>query len=377
MTLATFGCAAMAVAAAAVPSLEDLAGNWLDLTGPISAHANASLLDLPIISNFHGSVGSSPNGQWAAGHSSGGTTEGGVRPVDLFAPNSLEIPPFAGCGNSAAHGTPNGCGRLLINGVQVEATHIKYQADQVARQSRPAGGGGLTVSSKMRMLFEEPGVLWLFNLSNPTDSAVTVDFELELALMVNEFAHVAWVLELPYDPANFTYTELGGDPGHQSQGLGGAALAGSGLRGVQSVGKPELNTASMLAAAAVFAFADEDPAFALPPAAGATSGIPRAMLNKLTIPAGSNRLVRAAMTIASQSADAQALASSVVSTVEVCGARAGWYWDLAGKVNTDLICARTAPRCLTSDGLSATANGRIGGKKHSTPGMGSSGTVEF
>ena len=51
--------------------------------------------------------------------------QGGVRPVDLFAINSLEIPPFAGCGNSAAHGTPNGCGRLLVNGAQLNATAVR------------------------------------------------------------------------------------------------------------------------------------------------------------------------------------------------------------------------------------------------------------
>ena len=77
---------------------------------------NASQLDLPIIANFHGSVGSCPAGAWQAGQRGGNSHKDGVRPVDLFALNSLEIPPFAGCGNSAAHGTTNGCGRLLLDG---------------------------------------------------------------------------------------------------------------------------------------------------------------------------------------------------------------------------------------------------------------------
>lgn len=108
--------------AAAVPSLTEMAGDWLDLTKPVSAHVNSSQLDLPVIANFHGSVGSSPNGDWGAHADVGGVTAGGVRPVDVFALNSLEIPPFAGCGNSAAHGTPNGCGRLLVDGAHGTAS---------------------------------------------------------------------------------------------------------------------------------------------------------------------------------------------------------------------------------------------------------------
>jgi hypothetical protein len=214
-----------------VPSLVDMAGSWIDLTRPVSAHVNASALDLPMIANFHGSVGSSPNGDWDISHTKGGVSPGGVRPVDLFAVNSLEIPPFAGCGNSASHGTHNGCGRMLVGGAQVEATSTRYRADEVARRGRTSNG--LAIDSRMRMLFEQPGVLWKLNITNPSDEPSTAtDVEFELSAMVNELAHVAWVQPLPYDPANFSYTLFG-------------ASAGTGLRGIVSLGKAALRTPAL------------------------------------------------------------------------------------------------------------------------------------
>lgn len=231
--------AAHAVAAAAasadgavggVPSLVDMAGSWIDLTRPVSEHVNASQLDLPMIANFHGSVGSSPNGDWDISHTKGGVSSGGVRPVDMFAINSLEIPPFAGCGNSANHGTHNGCGRMLVGGKQVEVTSTRYRADEVARRGYTTNG--LAVDSRLRMLFEKPGVLWRLNVTNPSDTPSTAaDFEFELSAMVNELAHVAWVQPLPYDPANFSYTEF-------------IASAGVRLRGIASMGKSELRTSA-------------------------------------------------------------------------------------------------------------------------------------
>lgn len=222
--------AAATSSVSAVPSLEDLAGSWIDLTRPLSAHVNASQLDLPMIVNFHGSVGSSPNGDWDVSHTKGGVSSGGVRPVDLFAINSLEIPPFVGCGNSASHGTHNGCGRMLVDGLQVQATSTRYRADEVARRGHTSNG--LAVDSRMRMLFEQSGVLWKLNITNPSDEPSTAaDVEFELSAMANELAHVAWVQPLPYDPANFSYTEF-------------RATAG-GLRGIASLGKSALRTPAL------------------------------------------------------------------------------------------------------------------------------------
>ena len=285
-----FCCTMPAHAAAVVPSLHDLAGNWVDLTKPVSAHVNASHLDLPIVANFHGSAGSSPNGDWGSSHT-GGVSFHGVRPVDLFALNSLEIPPFAGCGNSAAHGTPFGCGRLLVGGQHVDAAATRYQADEVQRRSSPRAAGGLTAASAMRMLFEASGVLWELKFTNPSTAPIVADVLLELPAMVHEYAHVAWVQPLPYDPSNFTYTSLG-----------------NGLRGVLSVGKASLTTPSMRPAASLFAFVGEqEPDIQL-------AEVPRASLQNFTVAPGATRTIKIIMAIGSHATAAQTLAQSAAGS---------------------------------------------------------------
>ena len=69
-----------------VPNLHELAGDWISVDQPLSEHIAAQVVDLPIVSNFHGSLGTGPGGR-----------TGGVRPVDLFAINSVEVPPFGAC----------------------------------------------------------------------------------------------------------------------------------------------------------------------------------------------------------------------------------------------------------------------------------------
>ena len=81
-----------------LPSLGDLSGKWVDPTAPVSLEANIGpeQRDMAVINNFWGAVGVAPQT---------------IRPVDLFGVNSLELPPFAGCG--AAKGLEDGCGSLF------------------------------------------------------------------------------------------------------------------------------------------------------------------------------------------------------------------------------------------------------------------------
>ena len=44
------------------------------------------------------------------------------------------------------------------------------------------------------VLFEDAGVLWQINLTNPTQKAITADLTFELGAMALELAHVAWVV---------------------------------------------------------------------------------------------------------------------------------------------------------------------------------------
>ena len=131
-----------------IPSLTDLASRWIDPNIPVSTNVPKQLggdqRDLAVINNFWGSVGIAPEG---------------ARPVDLFAINSLELPPFAGCGSNA-NSMPFGCGRLIVNGQQSRATSTQWQAHQAGRRgwfNATTTTGAATVvdvSSATRMAFE-------------------------------------------------------------------------------------------------------------------------------------------------------------------------------------------------------------------------------
>ena len=269
------------VGAASPPTLVDLSGEWINIANPrISQHVNTSSIDLPIISNFHGSVGSNPNGDYDTNPHQRGISHKHVTPVDLFSMNSLEIPPFAGCGNSVDHNTPNGCGRMLLDGVQVVAEMTKYAAFEVARSTRGVASLGLAVSSRMRMLFENQGVLWQLNFTNPSSTTtLKQDLTFELAAMVREYSHIAWVQSLPYNPHNFTYTPV-------------ANISASTLTGVMSVGNGGLVTGrgQSRPATSLYAFVGGDGG-AQPDAimVNSSSNIPIATFTGFTVPARATR----------------------------------------------------------------------------------------
>ncbi len=129
--------------------------------------------DLATINNFWGSVGIAPET---------------VRPVDLFAVNSLELPPFAGCGASLTGGAaPYGCGRLSVNGAHVGANFTRWAAYEAGRKATVAiaGGGTVELVSATRMAFEANAVLWTLNISNPSSSPTAVfDLELDVGMPV-------------------------------------------------------------------------------------------------------------------------------------------------------------------------------------------------
>ena len=172
----------------------------------------------------------------------------------------------------------------------------RYQADEASRRSAPTSSG-LTLTSFTRMMYERAGVLWIVNVTNPSAAAVAADVEFELTAMVTEYAHVSWVLPLPYDPANFTYTELS-----------------NGLHGVLSVGRESWRTPSTRPAAAAITITvegGEGPDIYLP---SSTDAVPRAVFHKLTVPPGGTRTIRVVMAVASNASGAVGLATSVGST---------------------------------------------------------------
>ena len=83
------------------------------------------------------------------------------RPVDIIAVNSLELPPYSGCGAAMRAGSPSGygCGRLLVDGVQVAATSTRWQTHEAGRRSAPLPGSGVTQGSRIwgQNSFPAPG----------------------------------------------------------------------------------------------------------------------------------------------------------------------------------------------------------------------------
>ena len=83
----------------------------------------------------------------------------------MFAVNSLEFPPFAGCGAGPAQ--PYGCGRLSVDGAHVDATSTRWAAYEAGRRSSPLPGSGVVVSTATRLPFEQAGVMWELHFDNP------------------------------------------------------------------------------------------------------------------------------------------------------------------------------------------------------------------
>jgi hypothetical protein len=205
-----FSLSAVALSTAAIPTLDELGGNWIDPYQPLSKHAPAApelagnKRDLATINNFWGAVGISPQT---------------VRPVDLFAVNSVELPPFAGCGANNIS-MPYGCGRLMIDNKHVQASMTKWAAHEASRRSEQLESG-LVIETSTRMPYEQNGVIWQVNLtnnnSNGPEISPTVTFELPGT--IQQFVTLDWVYEAPNDPSKFNYsaTSLNGQKGVLSQ----------------------------------------------------------------------------------------------------------------------------------------------------------------
>lgn len=148
------------------------------------------------------------------------------------------------------------------------------------------------------MLFESNGVMWHINISNPTHHVATIDVEFELAAMVLEFAHVAWVNQLPYNPANFSYSAYSSN-----------ATTGVGLTGVMSMGDQSWTSEQIRPAASLFAFVEESPTIKL-----SDRALPRALFHGLQIGGGDTRTIQVIFTVGHSVLEAAALAESAAGS---------------------------------------------------------------
>ena len=154
---------------AGVPSLDDLAGDWLPMS---------SLGSYPALSNFLGSLQ---------------VTD------DMVGMKHLTFPPFS---QAQENGT------LRVNGRPLRATDSRWYAYQVLRRNRSAE---LDVESSVRMVFENRGVLFRLKLKNTERTVQDVEITAELAGLVGKYDRGwDWTLPAPKDGNEFTADRAGG-----------------------------------------------------------------------------------------------------------------------------------------------------------------------
>eukprot|EP00049_Salpingoeca_infusionum_P025385 m.19061 g.19061 ORF g.19061 m.19061 type:complete len:812 (+) comp7973_c0_seq1:1238-3673(+) len=199
--LIVFGLACSGVTGTNLPSLSDLASSVLQVD------AYDGMGDLPVISNFHGSLGVKPQGQNIS--------------ASVFAISQYTLPPFAGCG---VDGTNNTCGGLLYNREPVLASTYQWNAYEITRTSKQMGTPSVQFTSHVRMEFEGNSVLWdvniephrsknAHNLEQAQASMGNVSFE--LPALLRQLKTQPWASSVPTDPSQFTrqLVSLGSDLG--------------------------------------------------------------------------------------------------------------------------------------------------------------------
>ena len=261
---------------AAVPSIDDLASEWVDPNADVSAKANitGANRDVATINNFWGAVGIAPEGR---------------RPVDMFAVNSLELPPLSACGINAQNRF--GCGRFMVNGQHVSASATRWATHEAGRRSSPLlFAGGVTIESATRMPFEQNGVMWVVKVHNPGPHAATLRVDVELSAAVARYESVGtWVYAVP-DTENVdsnTYT-----PVQHNQSKGVLVCGGS---------KPA--APAIAGACAQYIFSGD----IQPDSTGTTGGsAPNATFSALQVGAGSTLTIKISLAVGVDKASAEA-----------------------------------------------------------------------
>ena len=168
------------VAPAAPPTLDQLGSDDMAVRGSgapcnvSDAVCNSELFrNLPAISNFVGSVG---------------TAQQVVRTHTPFVISSVTVPPLMACGGA-------GCGSLRVDGEVPVLQTTQWRAYQAQRRAHPTASG-VMVTSRLRLAFEQPAVLWEldFNASTPRPAVnISVSWGASVAIA----SQMGWTAALP------------------------------------------------------------------------------------------------------------------------------------------------------------------------------------
>ncbi|MGW5242200.1 LamG-like jellyroll fold domain-containing protein [Monashia sp. NPDC004114] len=209
-----------ATPARAVPSLDSLAGEWI---------STGTLMNLPSVNNFHGSLHVSSN---------------------LLGASELSFPPLSMGGD---------CATLSVDGVNVQAHESRWYPYQARRRSRV---GSLELQSTVRMAFEQQLVLLELDVRNSAAAPVAVDLAVDLGGYLRSYPG-AWEWTIPRQYGSFS------------------AWSGEPVDG----GRVLTVTDSASGAATAYAFPDA-PDVLSPSGTSGTAGW------ALTVPAGATRTIR-------------------------------------------------------------------------------------
>jgi hypothetical protein len=174
----------LAVSGAPAPTLDQLGSDIIAVRGSgapcnvSDAVCNSELYrDLPAISNFVGSVG---------------TAQQVIRTHTPFVISSVVVPPLAACGGA-------GCGALRVDGEVPELQTTQWRAYQAQRSARPTASG-VTCTSRVRMAFEQPAVLWELDLN--VSRTQPVNISISWGASVSIASQMGWTAALPNSVAS-------------------------------------------------------------------------------------------------------------------------------------------------------------------------------
>jgi len=246
-----------------VPSLDDLAGDWMQV---------ATLRSFPSVNNFWGSLRAYPN---------------------LTAFDMLTVPPFANAGTS---------GSLTVDGQPVRPTESRWYPYQVLRRARV---NGVEMESAIRMPFEQRGVMCRLILTNTTSQPRTLAISMQFTGGVRKHRDVEW------------------DRWQMPHGVGGntIALAGSNSRVLTAVDTAgAIATKGVQQAAVAFAFAQEPAELKAIPDGGIATW-------KITLAPGQTASLGYTAAIDETAPAAAALASGWAASFDASFAQAKAEWE--------------------------------------------------
>ena len=259
--------------AAVPPTLDDLASSWINPNVAVSEHAqiDANNRDLAAINNYWGALGIVPQS---------------VRPVDMFAINSLELPPMAACGADGGVTNTYGCGGLFVNGERVAASATRWLAYEAGRRSDAVAG--VHVETAVRMPFEQSGVMWEVKITNPsTTASATVRLDIQLSAAAASYETVGtWVYAVPNLYEKFPYKIA----------AKGTLFAGAMVCG-QGAGKPATGSAC-----SQYVFSGAVQPDVVSAATGSATTPPNATFTALTVAPGAIVTVRVSLAIGADAA---------------------------------------------------------------------------